>query len=345
MPRPPSALLVEGGERLTSSALSSLGWYTLDERKVASRPVWRHAVHADRWLAFDGEAWLCQTTDCLGQARGMLQLSDPKCGSPDRSLMPWKSPREHSATGWTVQPTLTCTAKTAEELAAAMEPPEALHLKSARPLPLDVSVDCLGWYRLSDKRLCEWADLPPEASDKLPRLAQCPVWVHAVHEDRWISCSDSGWWAQEKRNLGSSVGWLQLPCLSSPSPPVSAQVRGRERLRQRWDSAERRDSAGTWESAERRHPGRSPEPARPRAGVEDVGRSCLALAATAHLLRGDGGGARRGAGAAAGAAARLQRDARLARGVGPRLVHADGAARVREAGVAARCPRGPVACV
>lgn len=100
---PPEAVLLEGGERLTSSALSSLGWYRLHDKRVCGKPVWRHAVHSDRWLAFDGEAWLCQTTDCLGQARGMLQLPDPKCASPDQSLMPWKSPREFSSTGWTVQ--------------------------------------------------------------------------------------------------------------------------------------------------------------------------------------------------------------------------------------------------
>jgi hypothetical protein len=220
---PPVALLLEGGERLTSSALSSLGWYKLDERRIGGRPVWRHAVHADRWLAFDGEAWLCQTTDCLGQARGMLQLPDPKCASPDQSLMPWKSPKEYSSTGWTVQPTLTCVAKTAAELASAMRPPAALLLASGRDLPLDVAVDCLGFYRLSPRTLGEWAELSAEAVAKSPGLAGSPVWTHVVHEDRWISCSDSGWWAQEKRNLGTSVGWLQLPCLSSPAPPASFQ--------------------------------------------------------------------------------------------------------------------------
>eukprot|EP00962_Isochrysis_galbana_P059122 scaffold32557_cov99-Isochrysis_galbana.AAC.1 len=220
---PPIALLLEGGERLTSSALSSLGWYKLDERRIGGRPVWRHAVHADRWLAFDGEAWLCQTTDCLGQARGMLQLPDPKCASPDQSLMPWKSPKEHSSTGWTVQPNLTCVAKSAAELASAMRPPTALLLASGRDLPLDVAVDCLGWYRLSPRTLGEWVELSAEAIEKSPGLAGSPVWTHMVHDDRWISCSDSGWWAQEKRNLGTSVGWLQLPCLSSPAPPASFQ--------------------------------------------------------------------------------------------------------------------------
>ena len=65
--------------------------------------------------------------------------------------------------------------------------------------------------------------MPADAREKHPNLAASPVWTHVVHEDRWISCSDSGWWAQEKRNLGTSVGWLQLPCLSSPAPPASFQ--------------------------------------------------------------------------------------------------------------------------
>lgn len=51
--------------------------------QVSGRPVWRHAVHSDRWLAFDGARWLCQLTDCLGQSKGMQpptvsESRDPK---------------------------------------------------------------------------------------------------------------------------------------------------------------------------------------------------------------------------------------------------------------------------
>jgi len=63
---PQPALLLDCSETLASPAASDLGWYTLTERRVSGRPVWRHAVHADRWLAFDGSRWLCQLTECVG---------------------------------------------------------------------------------------------------------------------------------------------------------------------------------------------------------------------------------------------------------------------------------------
>ena len=93
---PPLALLIEGGRRLHPGASACLGWYNLVSenpgdgsssvaRRINRRPIWKHATHPDRYIAFDGVAWLAQEKVNLGRADGWLELFDAGCISPDLS--------------------------------------------------------------------------------------------------------------------------------------------------------------------------------------------------------------------------------------------------------------------
>jgi len=112
---PPPALLLEGGRRLHPEAAACLGWYNLvagngngngngnsspfaglengntggedsaSPRRINRRAVWKHATHDDRFMAFDGVAWLAQEKANLGKADGWLELFDAGCVSPDCS--------------------------------------------------------------------------------------------------------------------------------------------------------------------------------------------------------------------------------------------------------------------
>ena len=159
----PSALLLQGGEALLPEAAVCMGWYRLcpERSPLNSRPVWHHMSVSGRWLAHDGNAWLCQAESNLGQPRGSLKLGsgDPGDGCVDSI---WQS--TSGARGWIAQPTLTCRAATLDEMregiadaeAAVREgmarhpPPAALILEGG---DIRRSRTILGWYRLERERV------------------------------------------------------------------------------------------------------------------------------------------------------------------------------------------------
>lgn len=104
------------------SASACLGWYNLvtescgAHRRINRRAVWKHSTHADRYLAFDGVAWLAQEKANLGRADGWLELFDAGCASPDKSAQVWNA--SDGKDGWPAQPSITCRRPTEAEVAA-----------------------------------------------------------------------------------------------------------------------------------------------------------------------------------------------------------------------------------
>lgn len=157
-PLTPAAVVIKGGVKLTPEAASCCGWYALEPGlKINGRPMWSHAILADRVLAFDGASWQCQARADLGTPVGYLQLNDGSCAAPHLSRRSWRVP----VPTWARNPSICCRAASACQLADSIRESEAaVRADMASHPPPDVlrlSVEqandpylnrCMGNYRL-----------------------------------------------------------------------------------------------------------------------------------------------------------------------------------------------------
>ena len=109
--RPPPAALrfaYAGARPDESAVLHGLaaayeGLFRLDARLVKGRPAYRHVLKGDRWIAFNGSAWMAQQESALGSEAGVLLLKDAACPTPDASRAVWRV-----TPGWKPDPELRC---------------------------------------------------------------------------------------------------------------------------------------------------------------------------------------------------------------------------------------------
>lgn len=118
-PPPPAALrFAYAGARPDESAVlhglaaAYEGLFRLDTRLVNGRPAYRHVLKGDKWIAFNGSAWMAQQESALGSDTGVLLLKDATCPTPDASRAVWRV-----TPGWKPDPELRCVGMSEEEAA------------------------------------------------------------------------------------------------------------------------------------------------------------------------------------------------------------------------------------
>ena len=87
------------------------GYFLLTARPINGHPTFQHHEREDKWIAFNGKAWMGQNESMLGTATGVLQLRDA-CDHPDLSRETWLV-----TPGWKPLPGLRCVAMTEEDVA------------------------------------------------------------------------------------------------------------------------------------------------------------------------------------------------------------------------------------
>ena len=87
------------------------GYFLLTARPINGHPTYQHHEREDKWIAFNGKAWMGQNESMLGTATGVLQLRDA-CDHPDLSRETWLV-----TPGWKPLPGLRCLAMTEEDVA------------------------------------------------------------------------------------------------------------------------------------------------------------------------------------------------------------------------------------